>query len=40
LFMCMFQVQEEELGKTYDKKKENKNAEKLLQMIEEMYKKN
>jgi hypothetical protein len=40
LFMCMFQVQEEELGKEYDKKKEHKNAKKLLAMIDNMYKKN
>ena len=38
--MCLFQVQEEELGKTYDKKKENKNAKKLIEMMNEMYKKN
>jgi hypothetical protein len=40
LFMCMFQVQEEKLGKEYDKKKEHKNAKKLLAMIDNMYKKN
>lgn len=40
LFMCMFQVQEEELDKTYDKNKENKNAKKLLAMVDKMYKKN
>ena len=39
LFMCMFQVEEEELGKVYDEKIENKNAKKLLEMMEEMYKK-
>lgn len=39
LFMCMFQVQEEQLGKEYDEKKENKNAKKLLEMMNEMYKK-
>jgi len=39
LFMCMFQVQEEVLGKEYDVKKENKNAKKLLEMVNEMYKK-
>lgn len=40
LFMCMFQVQEEELGKKHDDKDENKNAKKLLAMIDNMYKKN
>lgn len=39
LFMCMFQVQEEALGKKYDKSKENKNAKKLLEMMDKMYKK-
>lgn len=39
LFMCMFQVQEEVLGKEYDTKKEHKNAKKLLEMIDSMYKK-
>lgn len=37
LFMCMFQVQEEQLGKEYDTKKENKNAKLLLEMINDMY---
>lgn len=40
LFMCLFQVQEEELGKVHDQeKKPNKNVEKLLGMVEKMYKK-
>lgn len=38
LFMCMFQVQEEELGKEYDEKVENKSAKELLKMMETMYK--
>ena len=40
LFMCMFQVQEEELGKEYSENNENENAKKLLKMIDKMYKKN
>lgn len=40
LFMCLFQVQEEELGKEYNKQDKNKNAEKLLKMMNKMYKKN
>lgn len=40
LFMCMFQVQEEQLGKEYSEKNINKNAKKLLKMIDNMYKKN
>ena len=40
LFMCMFQVQEEELGKEYNEKDEHKNTKKLLSMIQNMYKKN
>lgn len=39
LFMCMFQVQEEELGKEHKSGSENKNAKKLLAMMENMYKK-
>jgi len=39
LFMCMFQVQEEELGKEYNEKDENKNVKNLLEMIDDMYKK-
>lgn len=39
LFMCMFQVQEEVIGKEYNEKKENKNAKILLEMIDTMYKK-
>jgi len=39
LFMCMFQVQEEQLGKVYGDGEENKNAKKLLNMIERMYRK-
>ena len=40
LFMCMFQVQEEVLGKTYDKSSEHKSAKKLLENMKNMYKKN
>lgn len=32
LIMCMFQVQEQVLGKEYEEKRENKNAKKLLEM--------
>lgn len=39
LFMCMFQVQEESIGKTYENEKVNKTAEKLLANIKNMYKK-
>ena len=39
LFMCMFQVQEDELGKEYDEKKEHKTAKQLLSMIDDMYNK-
>ena len=39
LFMCMFQVQEEVLGKEYNEKKENKSAKMLLEMVNDMYKK-
>ena len=39
LIMCMFQVQEEVLNKEYEPKEENKNAKKLLAMMEDMYKK-
>lgn len=39
LFMCMFQVQEEALGKEYDVKDENKNIKNLLAMMDDMYKK-
>ena len=39
LFMCMFQIQEEELGKVYDEKDKHKNAKKLLEMRRKMYKK-
>ena len=35
----MFQVQEEELGKEYDVKDENKNIKNLLAMMDDMYKK-
>jgi hypothetical protein len=38
LFMCMFQVQEETLGKEYSEKKENKNINNLLDMMNDMYK--
>jgi hypothetical protein len=37
LFMCMFQVQEEELDKQYDSKKENQSAQKLIAMRTKMY---
>ena len=37
LFMCMFQVQEEALDKTYDETVINKNAKKLLSMVDKMY---
>ena len=40
LFMCLFQVQEEVLGKTYSEGEQNKNAKKLLEMMGRMYKKN
>src|SRR5690606_15853683 len=40
LFMCMFQVQEETLGKVHDENKENETAKKLLENIKNMYKKN
>lgn len=40
LFMCMFQVQEEVLGKTFSEANENKTAKKLLEMMKNMYKKN
>lgn len=39
LIMCMFQVQEEELGKQYEEKSENKKIKDLLSMIGSMYKK-
>jgi len=39
LFMCMFQVQEEELNTAYEGVKENRNAKMLLSMMEDMYKK-
>ncbi len=39
LFMCMFQVQEEVLGKEYNEKKINKNEQQLLDMMNDMYKK-
>ena len=40
LFMSMFQVQEEGLGKEYEENQQSKNAKKLLAMMENMYKKN
>lgn len=40
LIMCMFQVQEEEIGKEYSEKKENKSAKKLLEMRRNMFKNN
>ena len=39
LFMCMFQVQEEQLGKTYTVSNENKTAKKLLENMRLLYKK-
>lgn len=36
-FMCMFQVEEEVLGKEYTESKGNKNANKLLSMMKNMY---
>lgn len=40
LFMCMFQVQEQYLGKEYGEQKKNKNAQDLLNMMKDMYNKN
>ena len=40
LFMCMFQVQEEKIGKEYDEKKPNERYKKLLEMTAHMFKKN
>ena len=40
LFMCMFQVQEQQLGKEYDEKKPNDKYKKLLEMSKHMFKKN
>ena len=37
LIMCMFQVQEEELGKEFDSGSENNKVKSLLSMIGEMY---
>jgi hypothetical protein len=37
LFMCMFQVQEEELGKEYGTGQENKKIKDLISMMNEMY---
>jgi len=39
LFMCIFQVQEDDLGKEYDKPYENKNMKKLVGMMGNMYNK-
>ena len=39
LFMCMFQVQEEALGKTFGSEDQHKSAKKLLEMRGRMYKK-
>lgn len=39
LFMCMFQVQEEVLGKEYDEEKVNEKYKKLIEMTSNMYKK-
>lgn len=38
LFMCMFQVQEEELGKEYNNEPGNPKVKKLAEMIDKMYK--
>ncbi len=38
LMMCLFQVQEEELGKEYDEKSQHQNGKDLLDMMESMYK--
>jgi hypothetical protein len=40
LFMCMFQVQEEVIGKTFSDGAQNKNAKKLVEMMDRMHKKN
>lgn len=40
LFMCMFQVQEEELDKEYSSEKVNSNAKQLLEMQNSLYRKN
>ena len=37
LIMCMFQVQEEVLGKEYQEGSQNKNATKLLGMMRNMH---
>ena len=39
LFMCMFQVQEEQLGKVHNEKKINPKYEQLLKLTSNMYKK-
>lgn len=39
LFMCMFQVQEEHLGKEFDDKKVNEKYKKLIEMTSKMFKK-
>jgi len=39
LFMCLFQVQEEELGKEYSEDSSNKNAKKLLETIDKRFRK-
>lgn len=39
LFMCMFQVQEEELGKEYASGGNNKKVEKMVALIDKMYQK-
>lgn len=40
LFMCMFQVQEEELGKEYNEKDANEKYKQLLELSNKMFKKN
>lgn len=37
LFMCMFQVQEESLGKVYDTEKRHSKLKNLMEMMETMY---
>lgn len=37
LFMCMFQVQEEHIGREYSQVNTNKRVDELLEMMEEMY---
>jgi hypothetical protein len=39
LFMCMFQVQEEELGKVYEEQPQNRRVSQLLELMDSMYSK-